>query len=386
MYSGKEIIRAGERLLDADLMTMDPPGYSAAMDVLSYWRFSHERPLEIAFNVLQDVARKKDKSTIFAKRLKRYVSIVTKLRRYEKMKLKNMQDIGGCRVIVNNEKRLRQLVRELRKKPQFKGRDGKIRAKDYIGFPKADGYRGYHIIGNFGDSAIDQKSIEIQVRTSLQHDWATALEIVDLFTGQALKSNQGTTDWKVFFRSVSDQFAVMESIHLFDTLSKEKKYDAYRKVILSEPSHIEACRLTQQSCSKLNVIARLQAFAHSLKIINLRLSEIPVSGYALVEVDTEKKQVRSTLYSEDLNSDAETRYIELEKNAALTPHRVIALVSTTAVGGIKEAYPNYFADSTDFVQHLFFITSIHLPLKNQLPWYKALKNLFKSSQVNEHFE
>jgi hypothetical protein len=81
MYSGKEIIKAGEKLLDADLIQKDLKSYSAAMDVLSYWRFSHERPLEIAFNLLQSVAEKKDKSTIFAKRLKRYASIVAKLRR-----------------------------------------------------------------------------------------------------------------------------------------------------------------------------------------------------------------------------------------------------------------------------------------------------------------
>jgi hypothetical protein len=381
MYSGKEIIKAGEKLLDVDLITKDSAAYLAAMDILSYWRFSHEGPLEIAFKLLQEVAQKKDKSTIFAKRLKRYVSIVAKLRRYEKMKLKNMQDIGGCRAIVANEKRLLQLVRELRKKPQFKGRGGKIRSKDYVSNPKQDGYRGYHLIGNFGDGN-DQKSIEIQVRTSLQHDWATALEIVDLFTGQALKSNQGNADWEVFFRYVSEQFAVMESIHLFDTLSKEKKYAIYREVILGNKNNIEACRRTQEYCSKLNVIARLQAFAYSLDIINARLSEVPVSGYALVEVNTEKKQVRSTLYSDDLNSEAEARYIELEKTAAIKPHLVVALVSTTAVGGIKEAYPNYFADSTDFVQHLFFITSIHLPLKRRVSWNKIWQNLFKSSKLD----
>ena len=66
---------------------------------------------------------------------------------------------------------------------------------DYIDNPKVDGYRGYHLIGAFPDKDGDRRLIEIQVRTSIQHDWATALEIVDLFTGQALKSNQGKK-WK----------------------------------------------------------------------------------------------------------------------------------------------------------------------------------------------
>ncbi len=382
MYSGKEIIKAGEKLLDADLIRKDLKSYSAAMDVLSYWRFSHERPLEIAFNLLQSVAQKKDKSTIFAKRLKRYASIVAKLRRYDKMKLKTMQDIGGCRAIVSNEKRLRQIVRELRKQPQFKNPQGKIRSKDYIRNPKEDGYRGYHLIGNFGDQPENRKSIEIQVRTSLQHDWATALEIVDLFTGQALKSNQGNPDWKEFFYAISEQFAVMESIHLFDTLDKERKYEAYRSVVLNDEHLIAACRRTQEACSKLSVTTRLQAFAHSLKIINERLNEVSTTGYALVEVDIKKKQVRSSLYSDDLTAEAESRYTEVEKKAAVTPHLVVALVSTTAVGGIKEAYPNYFADSTDFVQHLLFVNSIKLPVPRRDSWFNSLVKILRTSTSN----
>lgn len=370
MYSGKEVIKAGERLLDIDLVRKDPNGYSAAMDVLSYWRFSHEKPLDVAFNLLQKVAQKKDRSTIFAKRLKRYASIVAKLRRFEQMKLKNMQDIGGCRAIVSNEKKLRQLVRELRKRPEFRTLEGKIRAKDYILHPKDDGYRGYHLIGQFLDDSGERKSIEIQVRTALQHDWATALEIVDLFTGQALKSNLGDVTWKNFFSGVSKQFALMEAIHLFDTFEKQAKFEAYCEHLQKKTDLVAACRETQEACNRLNVIVRLQAFAQSLKIVDERLSQVTVDGYALIEVDTKKKQVKCSLFSDDMTEDAEEQYTKAEKAAAATDHLVVALVSTTAVGGIKEAYPNYFADSTDFVQHLFFITGARLPLVKRSSWLK----------------
>ncbi|MBS4052178.1 MAG: hypothetical protein KGZ69_13355, partial [Methylomonas sp.] len=45
-----------------------------------------------------------------------------------------------------------------------------------------------------------------------------------------------------------------------------------------------------------------------------------------------------------------------EKKSAGQSNLVIALVSTTAVGGIKDAYPNYFADSTEFLRHLLIVT------------------------------
>ena len=376
MYSGKQIIRAGERLLDPKLKEVDPEAYLYAMDALSYWRFSHEKPLDLAYTMLEKIAKNKDKTTIFAKRLKRYVSIVAKLRRFEQMKLKNMQDIGGCRAIVSNEKRLRQLVRELRKRPEFKTSTGKIRAKDYIKDPKQDGYRGYHLIGIFGERHEDKKSIEIQVRTALQHSWATALEIVDLFTGQALKSSVGDEQWKIFFSLISEQFSIMESIHLFDTFSGSQKFEAFREKVIGRSDFTENCRATQQSTNDLGVIRRFEAFAQSLNILDHQLSESPFDGFALIEVNTKIRQVQISRFSDDLSEKAEEMYIESEKAAAESKDLVVALVSTTAIGGIKEAYPNYFGDSTEFVNHLFMVTKVPLPPRKGSIWERYYKQLF----------
>jgi ppGpp synthetase/RelA/SpoT-type nucleotidyltranferase len=354
IYSGKQVIKAGEKLLDNKILE-DDEEFEAIMDVLSYWRFSHEIPLENALELLTNKALSKDKSAIFAKRLKRSFSIIMKLRRFTDMKLKNMQDIGGCRAIVSNPKKLQKIVRELRKEPIFKNSKGKIRAKDYIGQPKDDGYRGYHLIGQFDDSTGLKKNIELQVRTNLQHDWATALEIVDLFTGQALKSNQGEVEWKFFFARVSEQFALMESIHLFDTFEDQEKFKKYVHKLSADTVLTNSCQLTQDYEKKLDVFNKLEAYANSLKIVDGQLQESFFDGYVLLEVNTSLGTVSSTAFNKDDNESAEKMYIELEKKATGKIESVVALVSTTAVGGIKEAYPNFFADSTDFLKHLVFI-------------------------------
>ncbi len=86
---------------------------------------------------------------------------------------------------------------------------------DYIRNPKEDGYKSIHLIGKFKNSEGELRSIELQIRTKVQHSWATAVEIVDLFTNQSLKSNSGKTIWKDFFKHTSDQFALLEnSIYL----------------------------------------------------------------------------------------------------------------------------------------------------------------------------
>lgn len=369
-YSGKQVIKAGEKLIDLETFN-DDDAFDAAFEVLSFWRFSHETPLENALEILEHVAIKKDKSVIFAKRLKRYVSIVRKLRRFPDMKLKNMQDIGGCRAIVSNTKKVNQIVRELKGKEEFKSGNGKLRYKDYIKNPKDDGYRGYHLIGRFRDNKGGKRNIELQVRTRLQHDWATTLEIVDLFTGQALKSNQGEEQWKEFFQGVSEQFALMEEIHLFDTLEDEQKQAIYQRKLLNNPDKIPSYNLAKEQALKLDVVRILEAYANSLKIADERLSEESLKGYVLLEVDTIGSTVSSTLFTEDQNESAEKMYASVEKLAAEKDGLVVALVSTTAVGGLKEAYPNYFADSTEFLNHLLFIINAQVGSPGDL-FYKAV--------------
>ncbi|MDQ5968602.1 MAG: hypothetical protein QG561_253 [Patescibacteria group bacterium] len=59
-------------------------------------------------------------------------------------------------------------------------------------------------------SQYNEMLIEIQLRTRLQHNWATAVETVGIFTGEALKSSQGNEDWQRFFQLVSTWFAIKE--------------------------------------------------------------------------------------------------------------------------------------------------------------------------------
>jgi len=303
-YSGKEIIRAGEIFIENDILE-DQEKFDKAFKVLSYWRFSHEKPLETAFYLLQKVTTKKDRSAIFAKRLKRYI--------------------------------------------------------------KYDGYRGYHLIGKFDADDGDKKNIEIQIRTRLQHDWATTVEIVDLFTDQALKSNQGDDNWKDFFYGISEQFALMDKIHLFESRNLDEKFKLYQKQFYSnvekKPTLIESIAKTAVRAAQLDVIKLLEAYANSLNIADSHIEKKQLDGYVLLEVNTKESAVYSTFFRKEDSSEAEKLYVEAEKKSASKEELVVALVSTTAVGDIKKAYPNYFADSTDFLEHLALVLSLAVKIK-----------------------
>jgi len=216
-------------------------------------------------------------------------------------------------------------------------------------------YRSVHIIGVFKGETAAHRRIEVQLRTYIQHYWATALEIVDLFTQQALKSNQGDIQWRNFFRGLAEHFALMDSIHLFETMSPHAKLRAYRERIRDNSVFLDSGRDLRTCCKKLRVVDKLGAFAGSLVVVDDQLTKAKQSGYVLLKIRIEEKIVETSVFLSDQSKEAEIAYTRLENQTAKEEGTVVALVSSTAVGGIKEAYPNYFADSSLFLQHLTII-------------------------------
>jgi hypothetical protein len=368
--TGKQVMRAGERLIRQDIyLPENLVELNCAFDILSYWRFCHAKPLENALEKIQPEIIKIDSTAIFAKRLKRFPSIVLKLRRFPRMNLKNMQDIGGCRIVVSNRKKLNQAVRVLKKMREFNYEDG-YKLKDYIKNPKSDGYRSFHIIGLFNDDKGEKRKVEVQLRTRIQHYWATALEIIDLFTKQSLKTNQGEKLWSKFFIDVSQHFVIMDDIHLFNKMDQAERLKNYLPKLQENrdlaSSMIDIC----ESSRKLNVLEKLNAFANSLRIIGEKLDSVGVDGYVLLEIDIKRTSLTYRIFEESSSKEAQDVYTEAEKVATSNKkskdqQTIVALVYAKAFGGIREAYPNFFADSSRFLEHLsILIDSERLMKKN----------------------
>ena len=164
--------------------------------IVNNWRMSHAYPLKSFRTTLKSRAEKVDPSVIIAQRMKRFATLMNKLERESTMKLSQMQDLGGCRAIVPKIRHLNQIHE------QYRSQDTKC--YDYISNPKKDGYRGIHLIGRYnprGDFGKPWKNqrIEIQLRTHLQHAFATTVETVTAFTREQLKFGGGPQDWRRFF-------------------------------------------------------------------------------------------------------------------------------------------------------------------------------------------
>ncbi len=110
-------------------------------------------------------------------RIKTPESIVKKLRRngYESTidnMVKYINDIAGIRLICSFTSDIFRLAEMIREQRDIKV----IATKDYITFPKASGYKSYHMIITvpvyLSDRTVDTK-VEIQIRTVAMDFWAS---------------------------------------------------------------------------------------------------------------------------------------------------------------------------------------------------------------------
>jgi ppGpp synthetase/RelA/SpoT-type nucleotidyltranferase len=87
--------------------------------------------------------------------------------------------------------------------------------RSYIETPKPGGYRSHHFVLEFLGSSQDEAiynglRIELQIRTRLQHAWATAVEAVGLVRNEDLKAGEGDADWLRLFELMASEIAHLE--------------------------------------------------------------------------------------------------------------------------------------------------------------------------------
>ncbi|TRD00014.1 hypothetical protein FJV82_21975 [Mesorhizobium sp. WSM4305] len=215
-YSMKAVRKAGYQLAKPIQFGRDTTvgQYVDTLEIFSIansWRDSHFLPMRsVRFSVGHHMRALRLKGDM-ASRPKRMASIRRKLRE-STTNMDTMNDIGGCRAIMADIKGVRSLLASMREKFPHEIHTGEF---NYIDEPKPDGYRSHHIVFKYRPKdadtvAFEGRRIELQVRTRLQHSWATAVEAVGLFQGQDLKHGKGEQDWLRLFQLTSAEFAHVE--------------------------------------------------------------------------------------------------------------------------------------------------------------------------------
>ena len=334
-FSRAEVDRAG-RLLAQNGVAADPLVIGHALDVINNWRSSHSFPL----NTLQMALRQRSASIceapIVAQRLKRVPSIFGKLRRFPKMKLSRMQDVGGARAVLPamaEVDRLREAYRQRRTRHQLVGE------KDYVRQPKASGYRSIHLVYRYHSDKNDLYNnglqIELQLRTRRQHAWATAVETVGTFLGQSLKSSQGREDWLRFFELIGSGFALVEGWTTADNVPDDPE------ALVAE---------IRDAARRLQAKKKLEAFRQALVFDEKERRQSQASYYLFV-LQPEQKSLAIRTYGAGGLGQATEAYLTQEKNLAGTAGDTV-LVRSDSLESLRRAFPNYFWDTRTFVEEM----------------------------------
>ena len=312
--------------------------YVEAITVLNYWRITHINTLEFFKRKLDALSKNIDIDVSTIYRLKRQFSIIKKINRSAKensgpMQLSRMQDIAGCRIILPNIELMNKLRNDIIQQIPCT----KIKEDNYIKQPKLDGYRSIHLVYRY-DTATEVNKfyngffVEIQLRTQLQHLWATAVETVDLFTRQTLKSNRGNKEWMDFFKLVSSAFAIMEETTYVHNTPTNKSQ------LYSEIKSYE---------KKLKVIERMEKWAYVVE----KIPKKKMAMLSLLELNIKTQNMKIRLYTRNQIKDAMNDYAIAEKNDDVDA----VLVGTDKIDRLKKAYPNYFINTKEFLSTIKMI-------------------------------
>ncbi|WP_454758523.1 RelA/SpoT domain-containing protein [Caulobacter segnis] len=311
-----------------------------AFSVANQWRDSHAHPMRSIHHTLRYHIRHQDLGGFTAARLKRMNAIRGKLRRMNSRKrplgLETLQDLGGCRAIMATMKDADALILALRERCRHVLWD----QNDYIHEARATGYRSHHLKFEYrgtGDKKIfDGRRVEVQVRTDLQHAWATAVEAIGLFRGEELKSGKGSPEWLRLFALMSGEFAEAE------------RCDPPKGV----PDRAARLRELKELNGQLGAVDVLKNLSHAVFWSQDAVSASTKPSYYLIKYDNITRSVTVIPQFESRFAFESYEKAESADNFSGSDTANVVLIEADKMDGLTKAYPNYFGDTLLFNMQL----------------------------------
>lgn len=331
-YLKSRVGKAGRTILDNNASFDD---FKHAFNIIEHWRSCHGYPVNTFQSTLRSKLKTIDTDAIVAQRLKRMPSILNKLNRFPSMSLDRMQDFGGLRAVVGTLPQLRLLEANYRHS-HFKHE--LVSCKDYVSEPKPSGYRSIHLVYKYKNPQAPEYNglfVELQLRTKLQHAWATAVETMGTFLDEALKSSEGPDIWLKYFALCGAAFAYYEASPTHATFDGRCKKDIYQ----------EFGTLSEQ----LRVKDKLKGFSVAAQNI---ASNNRKGAYHLIVLKFVERRLSIESYSKSSLEAASDRYAELELQITQGAQMHAVLVSAGRIENLRRAYPSYFLDTREFIGYL----------------------------------
>jgi hypothetical protein len=339
-HSRETVNESGEYLVSVDSADKEPnyDKLNEAINIIDNWRTSHAFPLRTIRYGIERNAKRIVPNSITVQRLKRLFSIDLKLRKYRNLKLSEIQDIGGCRAVVNTVSEVQMVVDAYKNSEIRHVLDDE---DDYIKKPKKSGYRSHHLIYRYQsdrNTIYNNLKVEIQIRTRLQHAWATSVETVGRFIGQPLKSSIAKDEgehWLRFFALMGTAIANREGCPPCPHTPKTS--DALKQEL-------------RDYAKRLDVENRLNAYKATITVS--KDTKVKGARLFLLVLDSVTKALEIKGYQKHEAEKAFLEYKRIETSFPQKAGKDVVLVEGDSLKQIIQAYPNYHRDTSVFLDIL----------------------------------
>jgi hypothetical protein len=342
-YSMGQVRRAGEALKGT--IHWDEERADEILEIFAIansWRDSHAYPMNRLRQELVAKMRSGKLQGLTVARLKRMQSIRGKLARIN-ANLHQIQDLGGCRAVLPSIADVRMLLASYEANAKHELHN----QSPYIEKPKRGGYRCHHLIykyqGDDGSAVFNGRRIEIQLRTRLQHAWATAVEAMGLFRKEDLKGGNGNPDWLRFFELMSAELAMAENC-----AESPENYPL--------PPHAQRVREIVDLDKKLQAMGTLENLRHAMRFTDSYETGVDSPKHYRIEYDNVSRQVRVTPHSQAIEGISENDAAEQRDNVSGENRINTVFIEADKIEDLKAGFPNYFGDVQLFTKNLMDIT------------------------------
>ena len=292
------------------------------------------------------------KQHLTASRNKRIETIISKLCRPEKPKLDRIHDIAGTRIIFENIKSLEDYIDILENTElvNFKEKINEDKNRyNYIKNPKSDGYRSIHKVFYYSSNIpystlnekrfnLENKKIELQLRTRLQHIWATTVEIYDIINKSNIKTgthNKLETKEGLFFKKCSLVFEGIES-------NDVEKIKININEIFRDKDLVEIYNRLKWIKNIKNIQLPKTLGSDEVFILITDLNKGKTTFFTTDPIEKNDKQDTFLI-------NASYRRLE-EKNTK--GEYILLLLTLGDIKKLKNVYPNYFLNTNEFISIL----------------------------------
>ncbi|WP_278673060.1 RelA/SpoT domain-containing protein [Alistipes indistinctus] len=323
--SKSAIDKAGNILAKEKFQTYEE--WESSDAIFDEFRQAHLQPLTSTTIALQNWFRADNASYIIVQRLKRKPQILRKLKRLN-TRLTQLQDIGGLRVIVDQNSDVDKLIEYITSKLKQQTSIVVKRIVDYREKGRDDsGYRAAHIV-----MERDGVFLELQIRSRIQHYWAELIERTSVIYGYVIKELEGDRRVINYFKDLSNLFYLIET---------GQQPDSSQKIDI-ERSRIEAETIINESDTK-NILSGYvnEGIVKTLVDKEKRTGESNFNNWIFIFNWNQGIFVDWTNVS--LNPDEAIKsYVEYENKYPADKGFEVVLVGTSSVANVRETHSHYF--------------------------------------------